>query len=94
MNEEEFGAQVRRARLLQDLTQQELAAAANISPVTLASLESGRGSTLTTLVRVLRALGRDDWLGTLEPAPTLSPLAVAREAAGLPEPRRASRRSR
>ena len=94
MNEEEFGAQIRRARLLADIDQRSLASAANISPVTLTKLETGKGSTLTTVIKVLRALGREDWLGTLEPAPTVSPIALAREAAGLREPRRASRRPR
>ena len=92
MDEAEFGAQVRRARLLADIDQRTLAYAANISPVTLAKLEKGRGSTLTTLLKVLRALGREDWLGTLEPAPAVSPLALAREAEGRREPQRVSRR--
>ena len=94
MDEEEFGAQIRRARLLADIDQRSLASAANVSPVTLAKLETGKGSTLTTVIKVLRALGREDWLGTLEPAPTVSPIALAREAVGLREPRRASRRAR
>lgn len=93
MDEAEFGAQVKRARLLADIDQRSLAAAANISVPTLAKLERGKGSTLTTLIKVLRALGRDDWLETLEPAPTVSPLALAREAAGLQEPQRVSRRT-
>ena len=93
MDEEEFGAQIRRARLIEDITQKELAERANITQATLQKLESGQGSTLKTIVKVLRALGRDDWLGTLEPEPTVSPLRMAREAEGLKEPRRASRRT-
>lgn len=93
MNEEEFGAQIRRARLLQDIDQRTLADAANISPTTLMKLERGQGSTITTLFKVLRALGREDWLETLEPVPAMSPLALAREAQGLREPQRASRKS-
>ena len=93
MDEAEFGAQVRRARLIEDITQKELAERANVSTATVQMLESGQGSTLKTIIKVLRALGRDDWLGTLEPEPTVSPLRMAREAEGLREPRRASRRS-
>ncbi|MGW9157536.1 MULTISPECIES: helix-turn-helix transcriptional regulator [unclassified Microbacterium] len=93
MNEAEFGAQIRRARLLEDIDQRALADAANISPTTLMKLEKGQGSTLTTLFKVLRALGRDDWLETLEPAPAVSPLALAREAEGRQEPQRASRKT-
>lgn len=93
MDEVEFGAQVRRARLIEDMTQEELATRANVTKRTVQKLESGQGSTLTTLVKVLRALGRDDWLGTLEPEPTISPLQMAREAAGRQVLRRASRRA-
>ncbi len=94
MNEREFGAHIRRARLFQDITQQELSAVANISPVTLAKLETGKGSTVTTLIKVLRALGREDWLDTLEPVPAVSPMQLSRERAGLGELRRASKRAR
>lgn len=93
MDEAEFGAQVRRARLLADIDQRTLADTANISPVTLSKLENGQGSTLSTIIKVLRALGREDWLETLEPAPKVSPLALAREAQGRSEPQRASRRT-
>lgn len=92
VDETDFGAQIRRARLVADVDQRELAEAANISVPTLRKLEMGRGSTLTTVVKVLRALGREDWLATLEPAPLVSPLALAREAEGRREPRRASRK--
>ncbi len=94
MDEAEFGAQIRRARLIEDITQEELATKANITKRTLSKLENGQGSTLTTILKVLRALGRDDWLGTLEPEPTVSPLRMAREAAGISEPQRASRRTK
>lgn len=93
MNEAEFGAQIRRARLIADIDQRALADAANISPTTLMKLEKGQGSTLTTLFKVLRALKREDWLETLEPTPAVSPLALAREAEGRQEPQRASRRT-
>ncbi|MCI1017226.1 helix-turn-helix transcriptional regulator [Microbacterium sp. C5A9] len=92
MDEAQFGAQIRRARLLEDIDQRALADAANISPTTLMKLEKGQGSTLTTLLKVLRALGREDWLATLEPVPTVSPLALAREAEGRQEPQRVSRK--
>lgn len=90
--EQALGAQIRRARLVEDITQAELATAANISPVTLSKLESGQGSTVRTLVSVLSALGREEWLLTLEPEPQVSPLQLARQARGLKPARRASRR--
>lgn len=94
MDETGFGAQIRRARLYEDIDQRTLADTANISPVTLSKLENGQGSTLSTVIKVLRALGREDWLGTLEPIPEVSPLALARASLGRREPQRASKRAR
>jgi transcriptional regulator with XRE-family HTH domain len=84
--ERQVGEQVRRLRLDRGLDQLELARRADLSPSTVQSLEAGRGSTLRTLVRVLRALGADDALGTLAPASAVSPLDVLRSSAD--EPRR------
>lgn len=91
--EHRIGDQVRRARLLDDIDQAGLAARANVSLSALANLEHGRGSRLLTLIRVCRALGRDDWLGELEPKPDVSPVALARARDRLREPRRASNRT-
>lgn len=89
-----LGDQIRRARLLDDMTQKQLARRSNIGIVTLQNLEAGKGSSLATLVKVLRGLGRTEWLGTLEPRPEVSPLALARAQDAMREPRRASRRPR
>ncbi|WP_054680321.1 helix-turn-helix domain-containing protein [Microbacterium sp. No. 7] len=91
--EREFGAQIRRARLLEDITQDDLARRAHVSVGTLVTLEGGKGSSFSTVIRVVRALGREEWLASFEPKPVVSPLALAREQRGLTEPRRASRRS-
>ena len=90
--EREVGLQVRRARLGLDIDQISLARAANISVGALKNLESGSGSTLRTLIRTVRALGREDWLESFDPAPAVSPLALARATEGIKEPTRASRR--
>jgi transcriptional regulator with XRE-family HTH domain len=84
--ERQVGEQVRRLRLDRGLDQLELARRADLSPSTVQSLEAGRGSTLRTLVRVLRALGADDVLGGIAPASAVSPLDVLRSAGD--EPRR------
>jgi transcriptional regulator with XRE-family HTH domain len=68
--EKVLGGQVRNVRISQRLTQTELAELANVSVGALKHLESGSGATTYTLVRVLRALGQEHWLGTLEPAPS------------------------
>jgi len=57
------------------------------------NLEVGRGSTLRTLVRVVRALGRTDWLEALAPPVTVSPLALLSSKRPATRPRqRVSRR--
>jgi len=64
-----LGARVRARRIAEQLTQAELADRANVSVGALQHLEGGAGATITTFVRVLRALGQADWVETLGPAP-------------------------
>ena len=56
------GDQVRDARIARNLDQASLAQLANVSVGALSSLERGKGSSLSTFVAVVRALGRTDWL--------------------------------
>jgi transcriptional regulator with XRE-family HTH domain len=75
--EQRLGERLRALRLQHDLTQAELAEAANVSLGALKTLERGMGSTTTTLVSVLRALGQERWLDALGPAPSrFNPLDV------------------
>jgi transcriptional regulator with XRE-family HTH domain len=97
--ERRLGADARRLRLAQGVTQVELAQRANVSVSALKYLEWGRGSTLTTLIRVARALGRTSWLDALAPEePSVSPMALLREgqrrAASAPRRARAPRAPR
>jgi transcriptional regulator with XRE-family HTH domain len=87
-----IGAQVRRLRIDADLTQDDLADRADLSTLTIHNLETGKGSTLRTLIRVLRVLGRADWLDDLAPDPGPSPLELLREARGEGSRRRVRRR--
>lgn len=88
--EQELGAQVRRARLALDLTQEELARRANVSLGAVKGLERGDGSTLKTFVRAARALGKQDWLAKLEPEPELGPFDLLQLREGRKAPQRAS----
>jgi transcriptional regulator with XRE-family HTH domain len=75
-----LGADLRRLRLRNRLTQTELAERANVSGSAIKSLEGGKGSSLTTVVRVVRALGRTDWLESLlPPEPAISPMEILRQ---------------
>ncbi len=76
----QLGTQIRQLRRQQQLTQAQLAKRANVSLSAVKYLEAGRGSSLATLVRVARALGRSDWFAALAPAePSYSPLSALRE---------------
>ena len=93
--EKVIGRHIRSLRIGQGLTQVEVAERANISLGALKHLESGAGATIHTLVRVLRALGREDWLDSLEPGTSaINPLDLlsARGARPKARPRRAPRR--
>ena len=87
-----LGSQVRATRLVANLDQRSLAAQADVSLGALKSLEGGKGSSLKTLIRVVRALERSDWLEALAPPITISPLRMLAAKRAAPLRRRASRR--
>ncbi len=75
--EVELGLQVRKYRLRSNISQIELAAIADVGLSALKNLERGKGATLKTLIKVIRALGRTDWLLALAPTVSISPLQIA-----------------
>ncbi|MEO6222626.1 MAG: helix-turn-helix transcriptional regulator [Vicinamibacterales bacterium] len=79
--EVELGRQVRALRLRQDLHQQQVADRAGIALNAVKNLESGKGATLRTLTQALRVLNREDWLATLAPAVSISPVQMLRTKA-------------
>jgi transcriptional regulator with XRE-family HTH domain len=72
--ERELGTQMRAARIDADLDQASLAQVAGVSVGAVRNLERGRGSSLATMIRVVRALDRTDWLEALAPHVEVSPL--------------------
>jgi len=87
--EAEIGRHLRALRLRQELDQRQLADQAGIALNAVKHLESGKGATLRSLVKVLRALGRADWLETLAPPVSISPLQMLKAR---PPRRRVSRK--
>lgn len=85
--ESRFGAQVRALRIARELDQAQLAERAGVSLGSVKSLEQGRGSTLRTVVRVSRALGREEWLTTFAPSVGISPIDVLRSSRREPRKR-------
>ncbi len=60
--EAELGQQVRDLRLRQNIDQQRLAEQAGVALNVVKRLEGGKGTTVTSLIKILRALGRVEWL--------------------------------
>lgn len=75
-----LGANLRALRLARNIPQRVLAERAGIGTTALKHLEGGHGATVKTLVRVVRALGRDDWLAGVAPVATINPLHLVRDA--------------
>ena len=79
--EEELGRQLRVLRLRLNLNQRQLAERAGIALNVVKNLEGGRGSTIRSLAQVLRVLDRADWIRTLAPAVSISPVQMLRTKA-------------
>ena len=73
---EELGQQLRDLRLRLNVDQRQLARRAGVALNVVKNLEAGKGATLTSTIKVLRALGRVDWLGSLAPAVSISPMQM------------------
>jgi len=91
--EKVVGEQIRATRIAHELDQAALSELANVSIGALSNLERGRGSSLTTVVAVVRALGRTDWLESLAPTVTISPLQMLRSKQRSPSARVRVRKS-
>jgi transcriptional regulator with XRE-family HTH domain len=86
--EKELGQQIRDLRLWQNIDQQRLAEQAGVALNVVKRLESGKGTTVSSMIKILRSLGRIDWLTTLAPVVSISPLQMLKEK---PKRQRASR---
>ena len=69
-----LGENLKALRLQKNLDRQTLCGQAGISENALRHLEGGHGATLKTLVRVLRALNREDWIAGIAPQVSINPL--------------------
>jgi transcriptional regulator with XRE-family HTH domain len=78
--ESALGERLKRLRIERNLEQVTLAERAGISVRTLRNLECGSGSSLRTLILVVRAMGRATWLETIAPLATINPLMLTRTA--------------
>ena len=72
----ELGRRLQRLRLSRNLDQRTTADKAGITRAALQNLEGGRGSSVKTLVRTLKALNYLEGIEILAPEPTVNPLAL------------------
>jgi transcriptional regulator with XRE-family HTH domain len=77
----ELGQHLRNLRLRQNLDQREVAKRAPMALNAVKNLESGKGATVESLIKALRVLGREDWLDTLAPRVSISPLQMLKSSA-------------
>src|SRR5271155_910129 len=71
-----LGERVRKLRLSRNIDQRTTAEKAGISEKALRNLEAGRGSTVETLLRTLKALDALQGIEMLAPEVTVDPLAL------------------
>lgn len=86
-----LGERIRSLRLAQNIDQATVAERAGVGLRTVKNLEAGRGSSTATLVSVVRALGRLDWLDALAPQVAVSPLRLLTQERAAAAPQRASK---
>lgn len=87
-----LGERLRRLRLGRNLDQRATAEKAGVSERALRNLESGRGSTVETLVRVLKALEYLQGIEMLAPEISVNPLGLLRQSKAPQRVRRSVRR--
>jgi len=78
--QETLGANLKAIRLDLNLTQADVAGRADVSERALRKLEAGTGSTVETLLRVMRVIGLSGAISRLAPMPDVDPIALADRA--------------
>ena len=78
--QELLGERLKRMRLSRNLGQRTTAEKAGISEKALRNLEGGRGSTVETLLRVLKAMDYLQGIDLLAPETNVNPLDLLRQA--------------
>jgi len=72
----ELGRRIRQLRLSRNIDQRAAAEKAGVARAALQNLEAGRGSSVQTLLRILKALNYLEGIEILAPQPTVNPLAL------------------
>lgn len=73
-----LGENIKVLRLQKNIDRRSLSTQAGVSETALRNLEGGKGATLKTLTRVVKALNKESWLNSLAPQASINPLHVVR----------------
>jgi transcriptional regulator with XRE-family HTH domain len=76
--EEKLGENIKTLRLQKNIDRQSLSVQAGVSETALRNLEGGKGATIKTLTRVVKALNKENWLNSLAPQTSINPLHLVR----------------
>ena len=71
-----IGQRIEETRIRQHITQEELATASGVSPLTVANIEKGKSVSLLLFISVLRSLGLLENLEQLVPEIRISPIEL------------------
>lgn len=71
-----LGERIRELRLRENIAQTVMATRSGVSLKAVKNLENGTGATVVSLLRVLRTLGRTEWIETLGPKVGISPMQM------------------
>ena len=94
LDEKIIGETIRRLRIKKALPLEDVAERANLSPISVRALELGRGSTLSTMLKVLKAIDETGFmLDWSERSNAISPMQALRNSRKMTAyPKRVSRK--
>ena len=94
LDEKKIGETIRRLRIRKNLPLEDVAARASLSPISVRALETGRGSTLSTMLKVLKSIDEAGFiLDWVEKSNEISPMQALRYSRKQStEPKRVSRK--
>jgi transcriptional regulator with XRE-family HTH domain len=81
--EARVGQDIRDLRLFRNIPRTALCKKAGISLHALKNMENGDGTTLHSMILVLRALDREDWFNSLAPQISINPLTMVAKKNGV-----------
>ena len=74
-----LGENLKTLRLQKNIDRRTLCNQAGISENALRHIEGGKGATIKTLVRVIKALSKESWLSHIAPEISINPLHMIRK---------------